>query len=76
MYLKEPTHITPLFKDCLHGDAKAQFALYEHYHRAMYNVAWCIVKETHEVEDVMQEAFISAFKKLDQISAKSHLALG
>ena len=42
----------------------------------MYNVAWCIVKETHEAEDVMQEAFISAFKKLDQISAKSHLALG
>ena len=70
MSLKEPTHITPLIKDCLHGDAKAQFTLYEQYHRAMYNVAWCIVKETHEAEDVMQEAFISAFKKLDQFSGQ------
>jgi hypothetical protein len=49
--LPEPTHITPLIKDCLHGDAKAQFALYEQYHKAMYNVAWRIVKEAHEAED-------------------------
>ncbi|MBT7240771.1 MAG: RNA polymerase subunit sigma, partial [Flavobacteriaceae bacterium] len=51
MSLPEPTHITPLIKDCLHGDAKAQFALYEQYHKAMYNVAWRIVKEAHEAED-------------------------
>ena len=70
MSLPEPTHITPLIKDCLHGDAKAQFALYEQYHKAMYNVAWRIVKEAHEAEDVMQEAFISAFKKLDQFSGQ------
>jgi len=68
--LPEPTHITPLIKDCRHGDAKAQFALYEQYHKAMYNVAWRIVKEAHEAEDVMQEAFISAFKKLDQFSGQ------
>ena len=36
----------------------------------MYNVAWRIVKEAHEAEDVMQEAFISAFKKLDQFSGQ------
>lgn len=70
MSLKEPIHITPLIKDCLHGDTKAQFALYEQYHKAMYNVAWRIVKEAHEAEDVMQEAFISAFKKLDQFSGQ------
>lgn len=43
----------------------AQLEVYNRYHRAMYNTAVRIVKDTAEAEDVMQESFIAAFNKLD-----------
>lgn len=70
MSLKEPIHITPLIKDCLLGDAKASLALYNQYNKAMYNIAWRIVRDDQEAEDVMQEAFIKAFEKLSQFSGQ------
>lgn len=39
--------------------------VYDRYYRAMYNTALRIVKDSAEAEDVMQEAFLSAFTKLD-----------
>ena len=39
--------------------------IYNRYYKAMYNTALRIVKDTAEAEDVMQEAFLSAFTKLD-----------
>lgn len=37
----------------------------------MYNVAFRIVKDTAEAEDVMQESFITAFSKLDSFKGKA-----
>ncbi len=53
-----------LLKRCQKKDSKAQFELYERYYKGMYNVALRILNDTAEAEDVMQEAFLSAFDKI------------
>ncbi|MCB0395566.1 MAG: sigma-70 family RNA polymerase sigma factor [Flavobacteriales bacterium] len=39
--------------------------LYKLYYKAMYNTSLRIVKDVAEAEDLMQEAFLDAFRKLD-----------
>lgn len=60
--------INQLMEGCKKGDAKAQFAVYKLYYKAMYNAAFRIVNDPFEAEDVMQESFLSAFTKLDSFS--------
>ena len=50
---------------CRKGDTKAQFELYKLYYKPMYNVCLRMVGNTTEAEDVMQEAFLKAFIKID-----------
>ncbi len=58
-------HINHLLELCKKGNSLAQLEVYNRYFLAMYNTALHIVKDTQEAEDVMQEAFITAFTKLD-----------
>jgi len=53
-----------LIQRCREGDRQAYYQLYKLYSRSMYNVGFRIVNNTEEAEDVLQEAFISAFKNL------------
>lgn len=53
-----------LVKDCQQGNRNAQFELYKLYANAMYNVALRIVNDEAEAEDVLQEAFLDAFKRM------------
>ena len=55
-----------LLEACKNGVEKAQLQLYQLYYKAMFNTALRIVKEQALAEDVMQEAFLAAFKNLDQ----------
>ncbi|TYB79959.1 RNA polymerase sigma factor [Bizionia myxarmorum] len=41
--------------------------IYNRYYKAMYNTAFRIVKNSFEAEDIMQEAFLSAFTMLDTL---------
>ncbi len=50
---------------CIAGDKSAQYQLYRLYSKAMYNVCFRIVNTSEDAEDVLQEAFISAFKNLE-----------
>ncbi len=50
---------------CREGDKKAQFQLYRLYFRPMYSVSLRIVNNEAEAEDIMQEAFLKAFSKID-----------
>ncbi len=52
-------------------DMKAQMELYNRYYHAMFNTAFRIINNVVDAEDVMQEAFLSAFKKLEQYSGKA-----
>lgn len=53
-----------LIELCGKNDPKAQFKLYKLYYKAMYNSSLRIVKDAAEAEDIMQEAFLSAFKNI------------
>jgi RNA polymerase sigma-70 factor (ECF subfamily) len=57
-----------LIDGCREGDQKAQFQVYKLYYKAMYNTSLRIVNDTMEAEDVMQEAFLSAFEKINTYS--------
>lgn len=39
--------------------------LYKAYYKAMYNTAFRILRDEFEAEDIMQEAFLTAFTKLN-----------
>jgi RNA polymerase sigma factor (sigma-70 family) len=58
-----------LIKKCLKNDRKAQLSLYNQYAKAMYNICLNMVHDVELAEDLMQESFISAFKKLDTFRA-------
>jgi DNA-directed RNA polymerase specialized sigma24 family protein len=67
-------HIIYLIERCKKSDKNAQLQLYKAYYKAMYNTAIRILKDSFEAEDVMQEAFLTAFTKLD--SYKGEVAFG
>lgn len=67
-------HITELLQDCKKGSSTAQFKVYELYYKAMYNTAFRIMQNSDDAEDVMQEAFLNAFAKLDTF--KGEVAFG
>lgn len=54
-----------IITQCKEGNQKAQFQLYKLYYKAMYSVSLRIVNNEMEAEDVMQEAFLNAFKKIE-----------
>jgi len=53
-----------LVEACRQNDRAAQIQIYDLYYKAMYNASLRIVNDTAEAEDVMQDSFIEAFKKI------------
>ncbi|MBP2831993.1 RNA polymerase sigma factor [Aquimarina sp. U1-2] len=56
-----------LIKKCREHDQEAQLEIYNRYYKAMYNTSLRIIKDTAEAEDIMQEAFLTAFTKLSAL---------
>ncbi|MHA7057346.1 RNA polymerase sigma factor [Aquimarina sp. M1] len=56
-----------LVERCRKCDQGAQMEIYNRYYKAMYNSAFRIIKDSAEAEDVMQEAFLTAFTKLSML---------
>jgi len=69
--LKTPILHKDLIEACKNGERKAQFRLYELYYKAMYNTSLRIVKDSTEAEDVMQQSFLDAFRKMNSFRAES-----
>jgi len=61
---------TELIEQCKKNNRKAQMRLYNQYCDAMYHVAFRFVKNSQDAEDMMQEAFIKAFKKIDSFKGE------
>ncbi|RUT72951.1 RNA polymerase sigma factor [Ancylomarina longa] len=59
-----------LIEQCRKNDSIAQFKIYELYYKAMYNTSLRIIKDPHEAEDIMQEAFLAAFKNIRKYKGK------
>lgn len=60
---------------CRKGNRQAQFEIYKLYAKAMYNVALRIVNDDDEAEDVLQEAFLDAFTRLESFRAETTFGL-
>jgi RNA polymerase sigma factor (sigma-70 family) len=53
-----------LIEQCRKGNSKAQFMLYNQYSKAMYNVAYRMMNNREDAEDMLQESFIECFKNI------------
>lgn len=58
-------HINELLTRCKEADKNAQMQIYKAYYKAMYNTSFRILRDEFEAEDLMQEAFLTVFAKLD-----------
>lgn len=65
------THINDLVARCRKNDQRAQMEVYERFYKAMYNTSLRIVNDTAEAEDIMQEAFLKAFSKIESFQGTS-----
>ena len=61
---KEALHT--LIGGCLRGDQRAYADLYGHYAAGLYRLAYSILLDGQDAEDVLQETFIYAFRCLDR----------
>lgn len=55
---------------CKAGEREAQFQLYKLYYKSMFNTSLRMVGNEAEAEDIMQESFLKAFKKIDTYEGK------
>jgi RNA polymerase sigma factor (sigma-70 family) len=62
-----------LVKGCIDGDRSAQYAFYKKYSRAMYNISYRITNDPDDAADVLQEAFLSAFKNMHSFKGESSI---
>lgn len=56
---------------CKTGNQSAQLEIYNRYYKAMYNASLRIVKNNFEAEDIMQDSFLMAFTKLENLKNAS-----
>lgn len=64
-----------LVVECKQGSKKACYELYRLYAKAMLNVAYRIVGNIGEAEDVLQEAFLHAFNKVHDFRQETTFGL-
>ena len=60
-----------ILERCKNGDQKAYYEIYKLYSKAMFNICYRIVGSHEMAEDVLQEAFVSAFQNLKSFQGKS-----
>ena len=53
-----------LIEECRNGSSKAQFRLYDQYSMAMYNLAYRMMNNREDAEDILQEAFVDCFSNI------------
>ncbi len=64
--MKSPTHHIhqDLIDRCKQNDQQAQLKIYQLYNRAVYTSAIRLMRNQMDAEEMMQEAFLTAFSKL------------
>ncbi|MFK7999264.1 MAG: RNA polymerase sigma factor [Polyangiales bacterium] len=71
------TNVPPdaeLVARCLRGDGWAEEALYRRHVHKVERVAARLVRNSHDIEDVVQDAFVQAYSRLDTLQDPSRLA--
>lgn len=62
-----------VIEGCIQGEKSAQFQLYQQYAKAMFNICYRITNNYDDAEDALQEAFINAFKNIQQFEGRSSI---
>ena len=65
----EPAEEQELIKASQEGDTGAYDALVSHYLRRVISIAWGIVRNAQDAEDLAQEAFVSAYQNIGRFRA-------
>jgi RNA polymerase sigma factor (sigma-70 family) len=60
-----------LIEDCKKGNRRAQFRLYDQYSKAMYNLAYRILNNREDAEDILQETFVECFRNMGSFRFES-----
>ena len=61
--------------ECRQGSKKACYELYRLYSKAMLNVAFRVTGKLDEAEDVLQEAFLDAFRRIKDFRQETTFGL-
>lgn len=61
----------PLVEECRKGSSKAQFMLYKQYSKAMYNLAYRMMNNREDAEDILQETFTECFRNIGSFRFES-----
>jgi len=64
-----------LVAECKQGSKKACYELYKLYAKAMLNIAFRVVGNMDEAEDVLQEAFLDAFNRIKDFRQETTFGL-
>lgn len=54
----------PIIEECINGSKKAQYRLYNLYSKAMFNLAYRMMNNREDAEDILQEAFVECFRNI------------
>jgi RNA polymerase sigma factor (sigma-70 family) len=60
-----------LIRECSNGNRKAQYSLYNQYSKAMYNLAYRMMNNREDAEDILQEAFLECFRNIGSFRFES-----
>lgn len=69
-YSDSDIHIQ-LIEECRKGSIKAQFRLYNQYSKAMFNLAYRMMNNREDAEDVLQETFLECFRNIGSFRFES-----
>lgn len=61
----------PLIEECRKGNNRAQFTLYNQYSKAMYNIAYRILNNREDAEDILQDTFVDCFRNINSFRFES-----
>ncbi len=61
----------PLIEECRKGSSRAPFLLYNQYSKAMYNIAYRMLNNREDAEDMLQETFVDCFRNLNSFRFES-----
>ena len=64
MTLEQTKIDNTVIEACKKGNRLAQYTLYNQYSKAMYNLAYRMMNNKEDAEDMLQDAFTDAFTKL------------
>ena len=67
----EPQADTDLIAKCIAGEVEVYQVLVDRYSSRIVNVAYMMIGDRHEAEDVAQDAFIRAYKALPKFQHKA-----